>query len=616
MEDIREKHEQVLQFLLDWRKKKDQDLLFTLRRRPIERLESGMWFLGNEYYLAFSFWTGTDWVNKTQNIYIEINNTGNFRLIFSAKDNPDKAEVLRETAIALGGFSQVGNLSLWTKTYEGTDYIKNLTLFLNEDRKRIDTLLDIQRRVGYRDAFDRALNKLNLRYFQEQLNVIQQYRQATHSIEKTSNIFKVKQLTIKELTVVNVGLFDSCNIVFGERATCFIGENGGGKTTLLRAVALGMVGTGSPLIDTEKELQNLPRIIGVDENYMVRYAGDGYIQVVYEFDETLFENGRANNVPFKVAADTGNVEFGGDRIEPDGYGLPVGEEEGADGDGELPTLIIGYPQRYGRKPDGTNLQRRSPAPNAYDVIPLIHDTEDNRIESLKMWISESWNETEKDSKPRVLALFDVISKVLTQTNEQDFWVKLKSAISHRKIVVTTSLNPEGIPFDLLSTGLSNLFGWIGHLISRMYQAYEQSENPIKESAIVLVDEVDNYLHPLVQARVLPVLLETFPNVQFVFTSHSPIILATLQNEGVKAYRIEKGESYEIEHFYGRTIQDILLEEYGINKRPATEVQEQIDKMFRAFALQDKDAGKAIFEKLKPILGDSDTAIKDAVYELK
>lgn len=616
MEDIRNKHEQVLNFLLEWRERKDPSLLFTLRRRPIERLQSGMWFLGNEYYLAFSFWTGTDWVNKTQNIYIEINNVGNFRLIFSSKDNPDKAEVLNKTAIALGGFSRVGTLNLWIKNYEGTDYIKNLTVFLNEDRKRIDTLLDIQRRVGFRAAFDRALNQLNVRYFQEQLDIIQQYRQTVLNPPEVPDRFRVKSLKIKQLTLVNIGLFDNCSIVLGERATCLIGENGGGKTTLLRALALGLVGTGSPLIDTEKELQNLPRIIGVDETYMIQYAGDGYIQVVYEFDDNLFENGRANHVPFRVMPDTGSVEFGGDRIEPDGYGLPVGEEDGADGDGELPTLVIGYPQRYGRKPDGTNLQRRSPSPNAYDVIPLIHDTEDNRIESLKMWISESWNETEKDSKLRVITLFEVISKVLTQTNEQDFWVKLKSAVSPRKIVVTTSLNPEGIPFDLLSTGLSNLFGWIGHLISRMYQAYEQSENPVRESAIVLVDEVDNYLHPLVQARVLPVLLETFPKVQFIFTSHSPVILATLQQTGVKAYRVEKGKSHEIEHFYGRTIQDLLLEEYGIKKRPAAEVQAQIDKMFRAFALQDKDAGRAIFEKLKPMLGDSDTAIKDAEYELK
>lgn len=613
MEGIREIHDRVLQFLLDWRSKHDNNLVFTLRRRPIERLQSGMWFLGNEYYLAFSFWTGTDWVNKTQNIYIEINNTGQFRLKFSGRDDRNKASVLEETAIALGSFSRVGQKALWEKQYEGTDYIKNLELFLTEDRNRIDAVLNIQRRSGYNSAFDHALNRLNETYFLQQLDVIQQYRQpAADSLIEPSTP-RVKTLYIKQLTLNNVGLFEQCSVQFGRRATCFIGENGGGKTTLLRAVALGLVGTGSPLIDTEHELQNLPRIIGVDENYMFRYAGDGAIQVAYEFNKSKFENGKANLIPFKALPDTGTVEFGGDRIESDGFGLPVGED-GTDGDGELPTLVIGYPQRYGRKPDGTDIKKRSPNPNAYDIIPLIHDAEDNRIESLKLWISETWNQGDTH-KSRVKALFRIISEVLTQTDGEEFLVVLKSAVSPRKIVVTTPFNPEGIPFDLLSTGLSNLFGWIGHLISRMYEAYPFSETPTQESAIVLVDEVDNYLHPAVQARAIPVLLSEFPNIQFVFTSHSPVVLATLQNVGVKAYRVEKGEVIEIEHYYGRTIQDLLLEEYGINKRPAAEIQSRIDEMFRSIALNEKDDAKAIFDQLQPILGASDAAIQDAGYDL-
>lgn len=614
MTGIREIHEKILQFLLDWRAKKDSSLVFTLRRRPIERLQAGLWFLGNEYYLAFSFWTGTDWVNKTQNIYIEINNTGQFRLIFSAKDDKHKALVLGETATALGGFSKVGKMNLWVKEYEGNDYLRNLEFFLTEDRNRIDTLLALHRRVGYNPAFEGALNRLNEAYFVQQLEEIQKYRQQSISGIDKVNETRVKLLKIKEMTVTNTGLFQKCTIQFGERATCFIGENGGGKTTLLRAAALGLVGTGSPLIDTDNELQNLPRIIGVTEDYLLRYAGDGSIQVTYLFDEKIFENGKANFILFKAIPDTGRVEFGGDRIQDDGFGLPV-SEDGTDGDGELPTLVIGYPQRYGRKPDGTDIKKRSPDPNAYDIIPLIHDSEDNRIEGLKLWISETWNQGE-EHKVKVKTLFRIISDVLRQEGDSEFTIGLKNAISARKIVVTTPFNPEGIPFDLLSTGLNNLFGWIGHLISRMHEAYPFSENPTGESAIVLVDEIDNYLHPLVQARAIPVLLQEFPKVQFIFTSHSPVVLATLQNENVKAYRVEKGEAQEILHFYGRTIQDILLEEYGINKRPAIEIQAKIDEMLLEIALHEKGKAKEIYDELLPVLGESDTAIQDASYDLK
>jgi predicted ATP-binding protein involved in virulence len=163
--------------------------------------------------------------------------------------------------------------------------------------------------------------------------------------------------------------------------------------------------------------------------------------------------------------------------------------------------------------------------------------------------------------------------------------------------------------------LNNLFGWIGHLISRMYEAYPKSENPLVESAVVLVDEIDNYLHPLVQARAVPVLLEAFPKVQFVFTSHSPIVLAALPNEKVKAYRVEKGTAIAIEYFYGRTVEDILLDEYGIDKRPATDIQNQINKMSRAIELDRKIEAQEILNHLLPILGEKDPAIEDAQYDL-
>ncbi|MEY3240214.1 MAG: hypothetical protein RIR11_1652 [Bacteroidota bacterium] len=613
MTNIKEIHEKVFQFLLDWRETQEKDLVFTLRRRPKERLQAGYWFLGNDYYLAFSFWTGTDVFNRTQNIYLEIHESGQFSLKFSAKDDSDKAQVLRETAEALGGgLTKAGKTDIWTKTYEGLDYLKNLELFLTEDRKRIDTLLSIQKRAGYNNVFDKALNKLNDNDFEEQLSIIQQYRQA--SVQEATPLSKqVKSLILRDLTVVNVGHFGSCKIQFGQRATCLIGPNGGGKTTLLRALALGLVGTGSPLIDTKTSLQNLPRITGADENCLLKYAGDGTIQVSYQFDGKIFENGKSNIIPFKPKQETGIVEFGGDQIEVDGFGLPL-DEGGMDGDGELPILVIGYPQRYGRKPDGTDIKKRSPKPNAFDVIPLIHDTEDNRIESLKIWISETWNQGDKH-KNTVRDLFRVISAVLTPETGEDFTVELKSAISPRKIVVKTPTNPEGIPFDLLSTGLSNLFGWIGHLISRMHEAYNNSENPIFESAVVLVDEIDNYLHPLVQARTIPVLIEFFPKVQFVFTSHAPVVLATLQKEQVKAYRIEDGKAIEISYFYGRTVQDILLDEYGINKRPSSKMQVRIEEMFRFISMGQQSQAKLIFDELLPILGEDDAAIQDAKHDL-
>ena len=623
MANIRDIHENVLQFLLNWREqKKDENLFFTVRQRPLDRLNSGQWFTGNENYLAFSFWTGGDWVNKTQNIYVEIGNTGGFRVRFSAKDDKEKAEILGNAADVLGGFSKVNKKdylgNLWTKEYEGNDYLKNLDLFLNEDKKRIDTLLSYQRKSGS-SAFEKALNPIDPEQFKANLEKVQRYRKTLLSPDKKKEKKKELELKLKEMTLTNTGLFEECSVIFGVRATCFIGKNGGGKTTLLRAAALGLVGTGSPLMNVS-DLQSLPRIMSVDKDGRRQYAGSGSISVSYAYDGNNFENGKANRIPFNQKADTGAVAFNEDRIEDDGFGLPIGDSA-MDGDGELPMLVIGYPQRYGKKENETDIAKRSLKPNAYDILPLILDTQDNRIDSLRLWISETWNQEELRNKVRDLC--QIISDILSEDTENLFTVRIKSAISERNIIVTTPSNPDGIPFELLSTGLNNLFGWIGHLISRMHEVYAKiddkvylkPENPLHLPAIVLIDEVDNYLHPLVQARAIPALLTAFPKAQFVFTSHSPVILSALNNEGAKAYRVENGKAINIEYFYGKTIQDILLGEYGIKKRPATVIQKDIDDMTRHIALDEKTEAQTIFNRLLPILGENDPAIEDAQYDL-
>ena len=132
------------------------------------------------------------------------------------------------------------------------------------------------------------------------------------------------------MKIVNIGQFSECTIQFGEKATCFIGENGGGKTTLIRAAALGLVGTGSPLIDTNDfELQNLLKIDSVSEDFSIKYAGEGSINVSYDYNEKLFKNGETNLVSLVLSIDKGSAEFQ-TRIVTDGFGLSFDEELGSE----------------------------------------------------------------------------------------------------------------------------------------------------------------------------------------------------------------------------------------------------------------------------------------------
>jgi predicted ATP-binding protein involved in virulence len=63
----------------------------------------------------------------------------------------------------------------------------------------------------------------------------------------------------------------------------------------------------------------------------------------------------------------------------------------------------------------------------------------------------------------------------------------------------------------------------------MALANPQMTNPLEAPAIVLIDEIDLHLHPEWQRRVIGDLLSAFPNTQFVLTTHSPYIVASVNN---------------------------------------------------------------------------------------
>jgi predicted ATP-binding protein involved in virulence len=57
--------------------------------------------------------------------------------------------------------------------------------------------------------------------------------------------------------------------------------------------------------------------------------------------------------------------------------------------------------------------------------------------------------------------------------------------------------------------------------------------PLVAPAIMLVDEIDLHLHPSWQQRVIGDLMQTFPNTQFIVTTHSPQVLTTVPSECIR-----------------------------------------------------------------------------------
>lgn len=94
-----------------------------------------------------------------------------------------------------------------------------------------------------------------------------------------------------------------------------------------------------------------------------------------------------------------------------------------------------------------------------------------------------------------------------------------------------------LPPTWLSHGYQSTLAWVadlvGHLFWDAWSAEASTElSPSEMSGLVLVDELDLHLHPSWQVGLIPALKQTFPKLQFVVTTHSPMLLAGLEADEI------------------------------------------------------------------------------------
>ena len=77
-------------------------------------------------------------------------------------------------------------------------------------------------------------------------------------------------------------------------------------------------------------------------------------------------------------------------------------------------------------------------------------------------------------------------------------------------------------------------GGIASIIDLAWQIYNYSDK--NEPFIVLIDEIESHLHPTMQRNILPNLLQAFPYVQFIVSTHSPLVVGSVKHSNVYAFR--------------------------------------------------------------------------------
>ncbi len=82
-----------------------------------------------------------------------------------------------------------------------------------------------------------------------------------------------------------------------------------------------------------------------------------------------------------------------------------------------------------------------------------------------------------------------------------------------------------VPGLALAHGYQSSIAWLADLVGHVLLEADNDIEPEDMMGLVLVDEIDLYLHPVWQAALIPALRKTFPKMQFIVTTHSPVVLS-------------------------------------------------------------------------------------------
>lgn len=169
-------------------------------------------------------------------------------------------------------------------------------------------------------------------------------------------------------------------------------------------------------------------------------------------------------------------------------------------------------------------------------------------------------------------------------------------VERKNFSPTFSVKGHDVSIDKLSSGNLML---MNHMISLLIKAYSicvLKNIPLEKMkyipGVLLIDEVENHLHPKWQKSTLDIIQSFFPNLQIILTTHSPFIVSSVSDS--KIYVCESEIDYSIvrdctEDYSNLPIDEVLL-------TPAFNVGPFSDKITsllnkRKKAIIDKDHGK-------------------------
>jgi predicted ATP-binding protein involved in virulence len=419
-------------------------------------------------------------------------------------------------------------------------------------------------------------------------------------------------MRLKSATVRNFRCFDELEVQFHPRLTVLVAENGGGKTALLDAIAIGLTPLLTHLSSANQRLTG-PGIkdsdfrLEANQGTRGEEMAAGYAQVVLE-DESGFrwDQWRPSSRGVQPEYEVGQAELSRYCESKLKY-LAIKRTE-------LAPVFAYYGARRGwvevperlrvRKQERANFGHRTAAlVGALDSLTdfremLVWFDAEEAAELRANKPGPNWQPEDFSENPTLAAVRSALEALLGKRYTNPHF-------DHRhKFVVE---KPEGglLQVTQLSQGYQSMLALGMDFARRLAMANPWLQNGGQNDpanaefaafvntypppqgevamwgaawapAVMLVDEIDLHLHPAWQQRVLGDLMRAFPGTQFIVTTHSPQVLSTVKSENIRVLRCDHDRwtaaQPEGEEILGQASSVALWDVMSVNPTPVHDVE--------------------------------------------
>lgn len=408
-------------------------------------------------------------------------------------------------------------------------------------------------------------------------------------------------MRLDQLKIQNFRCFEQASIAFSPQFNLFVGVNGAGKTSLLQAVAASLA---TPLhavsgavvwIHAQEKNARLALLrmegrVRYERCYPVRLEAEGVV-AGQSRQWWMEESGPGNNqTKFEHTIYSALTD------------LAASLAQG--GAGALPVVAFYTAERRWKLGGTTAEEAVRKQESRLDAYRSWHEAALD-VQGLETWVvAKSLEQLEAAAQsqsgadlPSELAL---VNRAVADAVPGA--VGLRYDIKFRRLVLDWH-SGDPVPFDTLSDGQRGVVALVADIARRMVLLNPQLGSDVlaQTPGIVVIDELDMHLHPAWQRSLPGVLKATFPQVQFIATSHSPQMMSELMPEEIWLMRGAEVVGHP-ERSMGLSTNQVLEELMGTDARNAG-VAAEIQAIRTSLDADDISQAKALLDVLHDAVGD-------------